>query len=358
MTQNFPFTKANAIGWSPGQKITSVQINTVDANAAQAADGNIWSDAAVVKNWQLSSVAAGGGTVVVWEPQTGRWINASQTGGNPTGFFSTDGKEDWVALTIPAGTNWQASVSIAANGAGGVILGGSGGSATASKIRQSIDGGASWNARNTNASSTERVTCAVWHALISKYIIGLNSTASTNIETSTDGATWVQITGLPNTNARGSSNQSGAASNGTIVVMLSSVSTNKCITSTDGATWTERTLPATGVWSSVAWNSRSGKFLALGIGLAALSSDGITWTSVGLSAPFATGNGSLTAYSRAWVAIGSSSGLNAIAISLDDAVTWRNVKSLAAAYTGMSSGDNQVVAVGVGVAYATVRAGL
>lgn len=363
MSQQFPFTRGSALDLSPGQRLPSAAFNAADKNAAQAADGLVWSDTALAKNWQKTTVATGNGIVIMWETSTGRWITAGVSAGAPTAQFSNDGREEWVALSVTAGTNWNVTASGACSGAGTVILGGGGGSATASKIRQSADGGATWAARSTTASGTEFVNCAVWHSGASLFVIGLNSTASTNIETSPDGVTWTQRTGLPNTNGRGASNgagsSSGVASNGAMVVMLGAPTTTKCITSTDCVTWTERTLPASAQWSGVSWNARSGKWMAIASGQIATSADGIAWSASGLVAPFAGVAIALTSYGRMWVASGSTAGgLSQLRVSVDDGATWLTVKSLAAICTAIATGDNQICAAILNAVYATIRGGL
>lgn len=57
------------------------------------------------------------------------------------------------------------------------------------------------------------------------------------------------------------------------------ISSNSVMTSPDGINWTFRTTP-TGSWSSVAWSSEAGKFIAVGIGSSnnmIYSSNGINW---------------------------------------------------------------------------------
>ena len=362
MPQTFPFTRANPSDWSPGQRLTSAQANTLDKNAAQAADGLLWSEIAILKSFRKSTIT-NGGPAIFWDPPSGRWINGGANAGAPTASYSFDGADDWTALTVPAGTNWGSTTCGASNGSGTVILCGGGGSATTSKIRQSSDSGNTWSTRNVNAGGSEFISCIVWHPAAALFIIGLSNAASTNIEISGDGITWTQRTGLPNSLARGSANgvgsSSGAASNGSVVVMLAASSSNKCLRSTDGATWTESTLPSTSSWTAVAWNATSGKFMAIASNAIATSADGITWSSSGLNAPFNTSATSLTSYGRAWLASGANTGQFGLAISKDDGVSWRNVKICSAALYATAIGDNQACAVtSGGVVYASIRGGL
>lgn len=361
MTQLFPFTDPNP-GWGPGKKLKSTDLATVSANSAQAADGNVWSDVAVAKNFRKSTLT-GGGLAIFWDAFSGRWINGGTSGGNPTAQFSYDVADDWLGLTVPAGTNWNLTACGATSGAGSMILCGGGGSATASKIRQSADGGTTWNARNTNASGTESVNCAVWHSGASLFVVGLTSSTTTNVETSPDGVTWTQQTApnaLPRGYASGAGSSAGAASSGTAIVMLTAGSSNQCIRSTDAVTWAAITLPATIAWSAVAYNARSRKWMVLGVsGIATSTDDGLTWSTTGLALPFTTNIGSLVTYGRMWIATGTRGGSNnVVAVSIDDGVSWRNVKLTAALMTQLAVGDNQICAVATGASYSSIRAGL
>ena len=359
MPQIFPFTRGapGAIDYIQGQRLNPAEINAIDKNAAQAADGLIWSDATILKNWLESFVS--NGSIIFWDAYTGTWVFAGTAGGAPIAYASSDGKPTWNGLSPTAGTNWNTTFSGASNGVGSVLLGGGGGTATASKIRQSGDGGATWAARNTVASGTQAVAALCWHAASSKFVAGLDGTATTNIETSADGITWAQAT-APNSNPRFC-----AVSNGTMTVITSNVSTNKLITSTDLVTWTERTLPSTGVWSGVTYNSKAGLWCAAGASSVATSSDGITWGNAGLLWPFPTGPVSICTLGRFFV-VGApyvAGGVNTQSIVISsDLVTWKSMKQTTA--TGgsvigqrIASNGNQVVAVTSTLACASLISG-
>lgn len=284
----FPFSRAKALGWAYGEVLTSSQMNTADDNAASGAPGVIYTDFAVGRTWIDSVTVANHGRSPIWRPDDtasvlgGKWISFGVSGGNPlvatsrnfgawtTGISITAGD----GLTPPAhgGSAVKPDGSI-------VIVGGTPGIASRSKIRYSGAGSSTFSAADVTASGTEGVACAVWHAGTSRFYVGLDNSATTNIEYSADGITWTQVTGLPNSNARGN-----MATDGNIIVCLPSSSTNTCITSTNGTTWTQRSLPASTTWGTVLWDSRYDRFVALGSGTnIAYSSDGITW-SAGTSA--------------------------------------------------------------------------
>ncbi len=286
----FPFSRAKSTAWVNGDRISQAQIETIDSQQAQAADGNVYTDLAIAKNWYDAAVTLGADydEVLVWNPGDRLWYFFGADGSsNPQGLSSYSGRANtFTVLTIPAGSTLvPAAGAAAANSSGVIIFGGNAGSAT-TKIRESANG-TTWNARSTVAGAGANVVTATWHSGASLFIVGLDNTATTNIETSPNGQTWTQRTGLPNSDPRGQ-----MCSNGTIVVILpgASTSTNKCLTTTNGTSYTERTLPTTQVWRGVIWDPRYSRFLAFGASNWAHSADGISWTDGGANPVSLGGN--------------------------------------------------------------------
>lgn len=356
MTQTYPFQRGSALDLADGQKLHADVYNITDRNAAQAADGLFWADATIVRNFSTKTTITNCGFCAFWDAFSSRWITGGASGGNPAALASSDGRDEWVALTVPAGTNWNATASGASNGAGSMVLGANPTSGTSSKIRQSADGGATWTARNTVASSTETVACLGWFAGGSVFIAGLDSPATTNIETSPDGITWTQRTGAD------SLQRLAIGLSPTLAVILNQASTNHIETSPDGITWTQRTLPATASWKAVTWNARSSKFMAIAVNQLATSPDGATWTSTG-TPPFSTSARALVCFGRVWVAFGSDGGFSyLLKYSVDDGATWSVAKSVptpSLVAGGLAVGDNQILHTqSSGIAYASLRGGL
>lgn len=240
---------------------------------------------AAVQNWRETSVALGStrGDALVWNPGDRLWYFFGKDGSNnPQGSRSLAGDLNTATfLTIPAGSTLiPAAGAAAANPSGVIIFGGNAGSAN-TKIRESADG-TTWNARSTVAGAGANVSSAIWHPGAAKFIIGLDNSAATNIETSSNGQTWAQITGLPNTHARGP-----MCTNGTIALLFARSSvvgnTDKYLSTVDGVAFTEGTLPTSQRWHGAVWESRSGKFLAFGSTNWAHSSDGLSWTNGGIA---------------------------------------------------------------------------
>jgi len=357
MAQTFPFTRGNPTDFSDGQKLPAAVINTIDKNAAQAADGLLWSDVAIAKNFVTKSAPTVTGVDSFWDSYSSRWFAIGQSGGAPKAYYSADGRDDWQPATVPVGTStWTAAACGASNGAGAIVIGAVTASGT-QKIRYSADGGTTWAVATTTTTGANGVTCLVWFPAAALFIAGMSTTVTGNIETSPDGLTWTQRT-APNTNARVAS-----ACSATVAVVLTSVSTNKCIRSTDGVTWTEGTMPSTAVWQSITWDPLASLFIALAAsGAIATSTDGITWTSSGaLAAPFTASTiTGICTWRRIWFALGTIGSASAVRISVNGGAAWTTVKhiTLLAAGASISTGDDQVLLSADTVAYATLRGGL
>lgn len=271
----YPYISAGT--WAAGQVLTSAEVTIINANAAAAADGSLWTDFAIARNWIGTSTLATYGNVVHFvERYEHSWISLGVSGGNPIAAMKFTGDSAFTAIgAIGAGDGL--TPTCAASNTAITVVGGTPGIASNKKFRTNAGDLLSWSVRTSNAAGTESVRGLCWHSGASLFIAGLSNTAATNIETSTDGITWTQITGLANTNPRGA-----MASNGTTAVILPyNTSTNKCLTTANGTTYTERTLPHTEIWYSVVWDSTYSRFIAFGATNVAYSSDGATWSSAG-----------------------------------------------------------------------------
>jgi hypothetical protein len=269
-----PLTFLGATGggtWNPGTRIDLGGSAGLRVTGPFVAENAIFRDLALTKNW-LKSTLANHGRVLLWSSTYSRWYSFGVSGGNPLGARTLGGFDWTTGLTMQNGAGLTPRAA-AGNSAGILVVGGTPGSASTAKIRQSLDG-ITWAARDSVNNGTEGVRALHWYGPASLFIAALDNSVTTNIETSPDGRTWNKRT-APNAHARGA-----IASNSAIAVMLarSSVTTDKCITSTDGITWTERTLPASQTWGSVVWDSYYGRFVAAGDTYCASSTDGITWT--------------------------------------------------------------------------------
>ncbi|HEX5076141.1 MAG TPA: hypothetical protein VFW03_23210 [Gemmatimonadaceae bacterium] len=344
MSQTFPFTRAKSIGWAFGEIFTSAQANTMDANAAQAADGLVWSDFAQLRNWRTGSVTNITTTAAcAWDATKYCWFVAGYNGTTPeAGAALASGNGNDIALggAVDAGAGLVCGPEAACVAPDGSwLFGGAPGSSSQQKIRRSTDTGANWAAQNTVATGTTGVN--LLHTFAGLAIAGL---ANGNIETSPNGTLWTNRT-VPNANARGS-----VASSASIVVIASpTVTTNKVITSGDGITWTERTMPSSLKWR-VAYSAVDGKFIATSESSIAWSTDGITWSTSGVTVPSFQANtgarGGIVVLNRAWI-VHDGFNFGTIFGSIDAGATWRPLAILGGADTFCwRVGDRAILAVG------------
>jgi hypothetical protein len=335
MTQIFPFTRAKAIGWAFGEIYTSAQCNTMDANAAQAADGLLWSDAALAQNWfALDASGLTRTRACAWDDTRKLWLIVGDNGTNPEAALAWVGGAKLGSAGAPAaGAGLQVGAQaacIAPNG--NWVFAGTPGSSSQNKIRQSADGGANWNNRNT-AAAANTAGISVLHTFTAAGLIVAGFTNG-DIETSPDGITWT-ARAEPNASAR-----STAASSPSICVVTSTASTDKVISSPDGVTWTERTLPSAGVWQ-VAYAEGDAKFIAVKPGGIAASADGISWSATGLAA--LTGGVNIAAVGKIWVAYDDVAG--DVYISVTGGASWAKVAGFNDTSYCFRAGNKQLMAV-------------
>lgn len=113
-------------------------------------------------------------------------------------------------------------------------------------------------------------TDMIWVPRLGLFVCVGSTSDVVNFVTSPNGLVWTDRTPV----FAQAQNWLGIADNGSILV---AIGLNVAASSTDGITWTQRTIPAA-VWSSVA--ALGSLFIAVDRGsLAATSSDGINWTS-------------------------------------------------------------------------------
>jgi hypothetical protein len=280
----FPFQRAKPLGWALYETLTSPQMTQIDGNAAQAADGDLWTDVAQLLNVQPATTIASRNGPMVYNLKSptgialGTWHSFGPNTGNVEGSFAHGSSSTWQShAAMPVGAGLL-PVAAAAHPNGDVILvGGTTSGASTQKLRRSADAGLSWSIANTAAGGAGvGVQCIAWFGAANLWIAGLSNGA---VETSPDGVTWTART-TPNSDAR-----TQIAVSATAVVITSSGFVNRAIRSTDGVNWSEVTLPSTHNWLAITYNPRLLQFFAVRLGAAAKSTDGITWSSAGLTSP-------------------------------------------------------------------------
>jgi hypothetical protein len=313
--------------WSAGQRITAALAEKLDAQQAQAANGNVWTDVAMLLNFVSSSALTTRAHCAGWYPAsgsnlTGQWITTGVSAGNATASYSRAGLT-WTSLTIPAGNGLTPGPYAFAAKADGTIgvFGGTPGSSSASKYRESTDL-TTWTARSSSQTDTAGVTSIAWMPFASGgtglFVAGHTSG---KLETSPDAQTWTN-----RTTPFGAVSIGQVAVNSTTAVVVA-INSTAAAYSTNGTTWTSATLPITGS-GAVVWNSVLNKFFAFGTTGATIcsSSDGITWSATGL-----TGPGGLATTSYA-VSSGrlllSSPGQTGVLAYSTDAINWKYSEAL------------------------------
>ena len=235
-----------------------------DFSAEFPRDGSFASIAATLPKSQVWTGAAYGKGVFVAVGQP-----EGETGSTDAAY-SEDGGKTWYASTMPSNVNWQAVAF--GNGIFVAIAYSSDSSHTATSACATSTDGKNWIAATM-------VSAQNWKDIIYEFgmFIAVAATlpGTTVAATSANGATasWTART-LP---ASGLWNS--LASNGTTLIAMGGTGT-VAASSTNGTTWTLRAMPASGGWNSCAYGN--GKFLASGgtpVGFAT-STDGISWSAV------------------------------------------------------------------------------
>lgn len=326
---NFPFTRAKPLGWSLFEVFTSAQANAVDANAAQAADGLIWTDAAQFRNWSGPAyTVAQAGMFNVYSAVNDTWwvgtisagsLSTSRMHGASGGFI---GGVSSPTAGITA-VRQRAAVFDPLNNF--LVVGCIPSASSNVKYRRaSMTAVASFTATNSTQTNTSGPKCMVWAGSPINMIISGHETTGV-VETSSDGgATWTNRT-VPNADSRLS-----AAWGTPGICITSDTAQARLIHSTDGINWNQRTLPASKIWN-VVWVPLLAKFLAIADDLSAIASstDGITWTSIGaISLPPYLGS-ILSSFDNNFVAFGRTvfgvvlSSNTYIIYSQDGGTTWK-----------------------------------
>ena len=223
-----------------------------------------------------------------------------------TAAYSTDGTT-WTTTTLPVSASWT-----------GVTFG--------NNLYVAIATGFNYAASSTNGITWTQRTLSMpdfWETIHynsnSSRFVALSSGTPANH--STDGISWTSAyvpAGNFSTNNNITSSAFGNNMSVGVATGASSASTTKAVSSTDGLTWVERTMPALGIWRSVAFGN--GVFSSVSSGpstTAASSTDGITWTLRTLPASanwwgVAFGNGVFVAISQSSTTAASSA----------DGITW------------------------------------
>lgn len=301
---NYPFQRAKPAGWALYEPLTSAQANQIDANAAQAADGLVWTDVAAFRNWTAPQTLANSVFSAIHLSNADTWVAMGVAATLPLNYplFGSSGQFLTGTATTSATALTPRKRAAGYNPVGSVALfGGSPGASSNKKyvrVVGSVAGAASMATVASSQTNTGAVDCLAWAPTLGLWIAGLDPTSNGIVETSPDALTFT-ARAVPNTDPRCDIAVGPAG-----VVITANVLTNKVIHSTNGINWFERTLPgATQIWKNVVYVPLLDKYVAIATGFAAIafSSDAINWTAQSFTAPI---NASFTANDGMAVAFG------------------------------------------------------
>lgn len=189
--------------------------------------------------------------------------------------YSTDGIS-WSVGTLPFATGGGlSSAKTSYNGSAWVTL--LGGNTNTTRIARATGTPATFSAQTSSNNSYPAQTIA-YNGTI--FCVANGGAAGTTVETSPDGITWTSRTTPSYTTGN-------VVALGNLFILVDSISTaTSYYTSTDGVTWTTRSLPVTAAYPVICGSS---VVLYNNVGKAAISSDGINWTTYTMSMPGISG---------------------------------------------------------------------
>lgn len=271
----WPFTRANPAGYVNDDVPTHSEINLMDQQIAQAADGAWWTDAARFANFPYKFTHTFGGKCGFYNPVLGRFFSFN-VAVSAVDTNCVNSKSPFYVFTTAGIASITPNDCAVDPTTGKMIVVGTPISSSQSRIRSSTDG-ITWTARTSAkaASTAGPVSCLWAGGTINKFFIGfLGSGASGEIESSPDGVTWTNQT-VPSVLSR----TFPAFSPSLNRILWISGSSAAGVTSDDGVNWTARTLPT--VLAEAFWSVPHGKFFAFDSVAPSMysSADGITWSS-------------------------------------------------------------------------------
>lgn len=279
---NFPFQRAKALGYAIFENFPSAHANIIDANAAQAADGLVWTDVAAFKNWGAPQVTTDDNYAAYYNSVSDVWIsvvvNTFASLPQPLAMLGASGVFTELAVTgggATALTPRKRAADYNPTADVGLIGGLPGASSNKKYVRMATCFTSTMAGVTSSQTNANAVACLKWVPALGFWVAGHEGGGT--VETSPDALTFT-ARATPNANARSSIAYSPSGS----VVITSSVSTDKVIQSNNGVTWVERTMPSAKVWTNVVYVPLLGKFVAIGEGGSGMSAvatsvDGITW---------------------------------------------------------------------------------
>lgn len=355
----WPFSRARPSGYADDDVPSPAELTQIDEQLSRAANGVLWSDVALVKNFAAPIVAAHGTKVLIWEPVAKIWLALGVTAGpHPSGYISFDRGKTW-----PGGlhANYYASsftpVCAATDGLGNVVVGLNPNASSASKITHTSDhfSTGAGTLATLGGVNTNSVYSIIYSARLALWIAGLSDGS---IWTSPDMNTWTSRKA-----ADGRAKTSFAEGPDRIVAVDNPG--DRTHMSLDGITWTtSSSFAGFSAGPAICFVSQPapGAFLMMkaagaGTGVTARSTDGLNWSfdttgssffsvcevdpSAGFYGPVIVSYGRMVAVAATGVSHAD------IYYSLDVGLTWKAsgaVYNGTTAVNGLAFGDSQFIA--------------
>lgn len=331
---NYPFQRAKALGYALFENFPSAHANIIDANAAQAADGLVWTDVAAFRNFSAAQVLANTAYAAVYNTNTKTWVVMTVAATLPRAFVRFGG----TGLFVDGGATTSSAAltprkrAADFNPAGNVALfGGVPGASSNKKYVRCISAVTQGSMASplSTQTNTSGVNCIKWVPSLGLWIAGHDGTgaglAAGLVETSPDAITFTSRT-TPNQEGRASIAVGPAG-----VVISSETFSTKVIHSTNGINWFERTMPgAAQQWINVVYVPLLGKYVAISADFTAVaySTDAINWSAQPFTTPAnwsnLSVNGQAVAFGRTIFVIGGygASTANVGVYSQDGGASW------------------------------------
>jgi hypothetical protein len=333
----WPFARVQPSGFADGVDVPSAaQLNLLDEQLSRAANGLLWSDVALVKNFSAGFAAANVSRAIVYDPVAKLWLAVGANGTPaPKGYASLDSGVTWSAITsFGSFANMTPLCAAAAldTGVGAVsAFGAKLVSAALGKIFYSTDGWATHSASGLiGGSDTVGCSALMYSTRLGMWIAGLDN-----------GEIWTASrigNGWTLRKAADARSKTGFAESGTRIVAVDALG-DRTHTSTDGITWTtSASFAGASGSSSICYLPQPGTFVIVsasgaGTGSVLVGTNGTTWTqnpTAGTS--FLSAAQTVQAYGRMLVLGGQGTGaLAGIYYSLDVGNTWKLSPSIQSA---------------------------
>ncbi len=186
-------------------------------------------------------------------------------------YTSTDGVGGWVAgPTLANLGTLKPELSVGQLDGASIFL------ATGGPDFYTSADGAAWTDRTPLSIASSG--CSAYSASLNRWVFVSSSNIDYATGTTAGFAAWAAAT-VPAAWASNSGGCSRLVWNGSLFVALPVGSYNKCLTSPDGINWTERTLPATAIWTGLAYSTYDGVWMACASNYSAVatSANGTAW---------------------------------------------------------------------------------